>query len=84
MTNVPVVLSVAPMTSSPGPFVDRHRLAGQHRLVDRGRPVDDDPVDRDLLAGSDPQQVADGDRLERNVRPRVAADDARRRGLERR
>ena len=49
------------------PDLDRDRLAGQHAGVDRRRALDDDAVDRDLLAGPDPQQVADGDRLERDV-----------------
>ena len=70
ITNVPVVFSVAPMTSSPAADLDRHRLAGQHRSVDRRRALDDDAVDRDLLAGADPQQVADDDRLERRRPPR--------------
>jgi hypothetical protein len=34
-----------------GPDLDRHALAGEQRAVDGGRPVDDDAVGRDLLAG---------------------------------
>ena len=42
-----------------GADLDRHRLAGQHRLVDRGRALDDDAVGRDLLARPDDEHVAD-------------------------
>lgn len=38
---------------------NRHRLARDHRLVDRAVPLDDDAVDRDLLARPHPQAVAD-------------------------
>ena len=41
---------VAPATVRAGADLDRHRLAGQHRLVDGGRALDDDAVGRDLLA----------------------------------
>ena len=50
------------------PDVDRDRLAGQHRLVDRRAALDDDAVDRDRLARPDAQQVADRDGLERRPR----------------
>ena len=76
MTNVPFVLSVDPMTVGAGPLLDRDRLAGQHRFVDRRAALDEDPVDRDLLAGPDAQEVARLDGLERHVRLDVAADDA--------
>ena len=39
-------------------------LAGQHRLVDRARAVDDLAVGWDLLARPDPQQVTDADLLD--------------------
>ena len=35
MTKLPVPLTVPPMTWSPGALLDRHRLAGDHRFVDR-------------------------------------------------
>ena len=41
--SVPVPLMVAPMTRLPGCFVDRHRLAGHHRLVDGALPRRTDP-----------------------------------------
>ena len=66
------------MTSSPGPLLDRQRLAGEHRLVDRRRALDHDAVDRDLLAGPDPQQVADADGVERRRRSRCRPRPAER------
>ena len=48
-------------------LLDRHRLAGHHRLVHRARALGDDAVHRHLLARPDPQQVADLDLLERHV-----------------
>ena len=42
-----------------GRDLDRHGLAGEHRLVDRRLALDDDAVGRDLLAGPDDEQVAD-------------------------
>ena len=53
------VLSVAPNTASPVVDVDRHRLAGEHRHVDRRRAVDHDAVGRDLLARSHDEAVTD-------------------------
>ena len=50
-----------------GVLLGRHRLAGDHRLVDRALALDDDAVDRDLLAGADPEPVADRDPRERDV-----------------
>ncbi len=46
---------------------DRHRLAGDHRLVDGAVSVDDDAVDRDLLAGPDAADIADRDVAERDI-----------------
>ena len=82
ITNVPVVLSVAPMTSAAGGHLDRDRLAGEHAGVDRGRALDDDAVDRHLLAGPDPEQVADHDRLERDVLVAAVGDAPGGRGLQ--
>ena len=39
-----------------GADLDRHRLAGEHRGVDRGGAALDDPVGGDLLAGADHEQ----------------------------
>ena len=63
----PVVLRVAPMTGSPAVLSTGQALAGQHALVDGGGAADDDAVDRDLLAGTDPDDVADDDLLDRDV-----------------
>ena len=43
-----------------GVLLDRHRLAGQERLVDRGRALLDDPVGRDLLTRTRDEAIADG------------------------
>ena len=56
------------------PDLDRHRLAGQHRRVHRGRALLDDAVGGDLLARADDEPVADGELLGGD--PRL---DARRR-----
>ena len=45
---------------------DRHRFAGDHRLVDGGAAFDQLAVDRHLVAGPHPQLVADRDRIERD------------------
>ncbi len=45
-------------------FGDRHRLAGEHRLVDCRGPLDDDAVDRHLVARPDSQQIAGLDVLQ--------------------
>ena len=44
-----------------GPLVDRHRLAGEHLLVDGGLALEHDPVDGDELARVDHDLVALGD-----------------------
>ena len=49
-----------------GDLLDGHRLAGEHRLVDRGRAVGHRAVDGDLLAGADAQHVADHDLVDRH------------------
>ena len=49
----------------PGPFGDRHRLAGDHRLVHGGRAGQHHRVDRYLLAGAHDHLVADGHVLHR-------------------
>ncbi len=51
-------------------LVHRQALAGQHALVDRGRAVGDDTVDRDLLTGADAHQVADHDAARPGCRSR--------------
>ena len=66
-TRVPVRFAVAPMTWSPGRLSTGDGLAGEHRLVDRGRAVDDGAVDGDVLAGPDADEVADGYLVEGHV-----------------
>jgi hypothetical protein len=50
-----------------GLFFGRHRLAGDHRFIDRAVAVEHHPVDRHLLAGTHAQAVAGGDGIEGNV-----------------
>src|SRR6185437_11686430 len=58
----------------PGRLLDRSALAGEHALVDRRYAVDDDPVDRDLLPGPDPDHVSGADLLDRDVLLTAVAD----------
>ena len=69
------------MTVAAGGHLDRDRLAGEHAGVDRGGALDQDAVDRDLLARADPEQVADDDRLERDVLLATVGDAPGGRGL---
>lgn len=50
---------------------DRQWLARHRRFIERGLCADDLAIDRDDLAGADQQNVADADRLDRNVLDRV-------------
>ena len=61
------------------PLLDRHRLAGDHRLVDGAPSLEDDAVDRDPLAGPHAEPIADRDLIERHVllAPVVAKDSRR-------
>ena len=59
-----------------GGLVDRDRLAGEHRLVHRGRPVDHDAIDGNPIAGPHPQQVADDDLADGHVALATRAQDA--------
>jgi len=43
---------------APGPLLDRHRLAGHHRLVHGARAVDHHAIHRHLLPGPDSETVA--------------------------
>jgi hypothetical protein len=61
-----------------GTFLDRHRLARDHRLVDRAISLEHHAIDRHFLAGAQAQPVADLDAVERNVLlAPVGANDAR-------
>ena len=64
-----------------GAFLDRDRLAGDHRLVDGARPLDHHAVDGNLLAGTDPQPIAGNDQIQRDILfASILADPARRLG----
>ena len=70
MTKVPFVLSVAPMTVAPAAFSTG---IGSPVSIDSStaeRAFDEDPVDRDLLARANAEQVAGLDGLERARPPR--------------
>ena len=79
MTKPPVRVDGPPDHPIAGCLVDRDRLAGDHRLVDRAGPGEDHAVDRDLLAGTDAERVAGVDRGEVDVAlAAVGADPPRR------
>ena len=61
-TSRPYVLIVRAGDLGARADVDGHRLARQHRLVDRGRALLDDAVGRDLLSRPDDEEIA-GDEL---------------------
>ena len=73
----PDVFSVAANTSIAGGLVHRHRLAGQHRFVDRGSALADRAVDGDLLAGPHPDDIADLDIFDGNLDLYAVAQDGR-------
>ena len=51
------MLIVAPATFGSRSDLDRHRFAGEHRLVDRRCAFDDDAVGCDLLTGADDEEI---------------------------
>ena len=57
-------------------LLDRDRLAGEHRLVDCRGALDEHAVDRDLLAGTDHDEVAHDDLLDGDVGLFPATHDA--------
>ena len=57
---------------------DRERLAGEHRLVDRGLAIDDDAIDRHRFAGADTQAVARGHFGQRHLGLGAVGGDAAR------
>ena len=67
MTSEPGLVHGAADDGVAGRLGDRHRLAGHQRLVQRGAAVLDGAVDRDRLAGADPQPVADLDQVEADL-----------------
>ena len=50
-----------------GHFLDRNGLASHHRFVYCGRAFEDDAVNRNALAWTNAQSIADGHMLERHV-----------------
>ena len=62
--------------ASPGRLLDRDRLAGDHRLVDRAAALEDDAVDRHLLAGPHAQPVAGVHLRQRHVLLAAVGRDA--------
>ena len=58
-------------------LADRHRFTGHHRLVDRRAALRDDAIDRNLLAGTDAQEIADRDGVERDILVAVLGDAPR-------
>ena len=67
MTKPPLRLIVPPMTLAPTSLLDRHRLAGHHRFVERRAPLDQLAVDRHLVARAAP--AADRRPRRRRARP---------------
>ena len=63
-------------------FLDRERLPGQHRLVERGGPFHDGAVDRHPVPGPHPDQVADPDLVDGQVRLDALAQHAGGRGTQ--
>jgi hypothetical protein len=57
------------------PLVDRHRLAREHRLVDRGQALTNHAVDRDLLPRPNANEVPHHHVVDRDPRLGVAAQD---------
>ncbi len=55
-------------------LLDRDRLTGHHGLIDRRRTGDHDPVDGDLLPGTDHDDVVDADLFDRHVDLDAAPD----------
>ena len=74
---------VAPMTVSPARLVDRHRLACDHRLVDRRAAVDSTTPSTGIFSpGRISELIADDDILHRDLGLSAAADDAGGLGLQ--
>ena len=60
-------------------FLERDRLAGDHRLINRTGTVDNNTIDGHLLAGTNPEPVARNDEIQRDVLfPSVFSDPSRR------
>ena len=59
-----------------GGLVDRRALARDERLIDAGRPLDDDPISRQALAGADQDALAFRQFLNRDFGFNAVPDDA--------
>ena len=57
--------------------LDRHRLAGDARLIDIGCTRHHDPIDGNVLAGRDEDPIADADRFDRDDRNHAVAANGR-------
>ena len=82
ITRLPLPLMVAPITRSPACFLDRHRLAGEHRLVDARAAFEHHAVDRHLFARAHAQPIADVHVRQRHILLGAVVADAPR-GLRR-
>jgi hypothetical protein len=67
---------------APDGLVHREGLAGQHGFIDAGAPLDDDAIDRNLLAGMYADGLVETDLLDRNVRFLTVTDHAGGAGLQ--
>jgi hypothetical protein len=82
MANQPRWLTVAPVTRSPAPFSAGNRLAGDGGLVDRGRALANDAVDRYGLAGTNHHKVSHAHLVGGHLDLLAVAAHARRLGRE--
>ena len=65
--NEPVPFRVPPVTRSSALFSDRHRLAGDHRLVNEALTLGDHTVHRNLFARAHAQTIAHVNRRDRHI-----------------
>ena len=79
MTKLPVPLFVPPISLAPVAFVTGIDPPVTMDLSDRAAPFDEFAVDRDFFARTDPQMVADRDRVVSHFGPMIAADLRKRR-----
>ena len=64
---MPVVFTVEPITAIARHLLNRNRLAGDHRFVDRAYTFDYNPVNRDFFSGTNTQMVTHAHVIQRNV-----------------
>ena len=58
-----------------GSLVDRHALSGDHRFIDRRDAGLHDPVDGNLLAGTDDDEIAEAHHIDGDIDLMTVADD---------